>query len=171
MNFLSLENSCRNMTPKIITLFEKKLIGLSVEMSLLDNKTPQLWKTFRQRSKEVDHRASEDFISLQQYPSHYFEEFSAGSEFVKWACVEVDEVDNIPEGMNMLLLETGLYAVFHYTGSAQNAPTFFQYIYGEWIPNSEYQLDGRPHFEVLGAKYKNNDPNSEEEVWIPIKAK
>ncbi|MEP1984886.1 MAG: GyrI-like domain-containing protein, partial [Maribacter dokdonensis] len=41
----------------------------------------------------------------------------------------------------------------------------------EWIPNSEYQLDGRPHFEVLGAKYKNNDPNSEEEVWIPIKAK
>jgi hypothetical protein len=28
-----------------------------------------------------------------------------------------------------------------------------------------------PHFEVLGDKYKNNDPSSEEEVWIPIKPK
>jgi len=23
----------------------------------------------------------------------------------------------------------------------------------------------------LGDKYKNNDPNSEEEIWIPIKPK
>ncbi len=25
--------------------------------------------------------------------------------------------------------------------------------------------------EVLGEKYKNADPNSEEEIWIPIKRK
>jgi AraC family transcriptional regulator len=29
-------------------------------------------------------------------------------------------------------------------------------------------LDDRPHFEVLGEKYKNNDPTSEKEIWIPI---
>lgn len=29
----------------------------------------------------------------------------------------------------------------------------------------------QPHFEVLGEKYKDNDPTSEEEIWIPIKAK
>ncbi len=39
------------------------------------------------------------------------------------------------------------------------------------LPNSEYELENRPHFEVLGEKYKNNDPNSEEEIWIPIKKK
>jgi len=27
------------------------------------------------------------------------------------------------------------------------------------------------HFELLGEKYKNNHPDSEEEVWIPIKEK
>ena len=27
---------------------------------------------------------------------------------------------------------------------------------------------GLIHFEVLGKNYKNNDPNSEEEIWIPI---
>jgi hypothetical protein len=30
-------------------------------------------------------------------------------------------------------------------------------------------LDDRPHFEVLGSKYRNNDPESEEETWIPTK--
>jgi len=32
-------------------------------------------------------------------------------------------------------------------------------------------LDNRPHFEVLGEKYKNGDPESEEEIWIPVKEK
>lgn len=40
-----------------------------------------------------------------------------------------------------------------------------------WLPASDYNLDNRPHFEVLGEKYKNNDPTSEEEIWIPIKLK
>ncbi|EPE83362.1 GyrI-like small molecule binding domain protein [Leptospira noguchii str. 1993005606] len=40
------------------------------------------------------------------------------------------------------------------------------YIFQEWLPNSGYKL--KPHFELLGSKYKNNDPTSEEEVWIPI---
>ena len=34
-----------------------------------------------------------------------------------------------------------------------------------------YTLDDRPHFEILGEKYKNQDPDSEEELWIPIKPK
>jgi predicted transcriptional regulator YdeE len=31
--------------------------------------------------------------------------------------------------------------------------------------------DDRPHFEVLGKNYKNNDPVSEEEIWIPVRAR
>ena len=159
------------MMPKIIDLQSKKLLGLSQEMSLMDNKTPELWKAFRQRSKEVANRSSDDFISLQEYPVDYFQVFSPVKKYVKWACVEVEDFDSVPERMNSLILEGGLFAVFNYKGTAKDAQTFFQYIYGEWIPNSDYNLDDRPHFEVLGDKYKNNDPNSEEEVWIPIKAK
>jgi predicted transcriptional regulator YdeE len=36
---------------------------------------------------------------------------------------------------------------------------------------TEKKIDNRPHFEVLGDKYKNNDPSSEEEIWIPIRKK
>lgn len=68
------------------------------------------------------------------------------------------------------MLPKGLYPVFDYTGNSAD-PSIFQYIYGDWIPNSEYELDDRPHFEALGARYANDDPLSEEEVWIPIKKK
>ncbi len=76
----------------------------------------------------------------------------------------------VPNEMETFLLEGGLYAVFEYKGSS-NDPSIFQYIFGTWLPGSNYLLDNRPHFEVLGDKYKNNDPNSEEEIWIPIKPK
>ena len=72
--------------------------------------------------------------------------------------------------MKSLILKGGLYAVFDYKGSSSNN-SIFQYIFSEWLPNSEYLIDHRPHFEILGSKYKNNDPNSEEEIWIPIKEK
>lgn len=159
------------MMPKIVDLKSKNLVGLSQEMSLVDNTTFKLWKNFRQRSSEIVNRSSDDFISLQEYPANYFQEFSPITKYVKWACVEVEDFNSVPEGMNGLVLDGGLFAVFNYKGTAQNLQAFFQYIYGEWIVKSDYNLDDRQHFEVLGSRYKNNDPDSEEEVWIPIKAK
>lgn len=47
----------------------------------------------------------------------------------------------------------------------------FEYIFVEWLPDTIYELDNRPHFEILGEKYKNNDPDSEEDLWIPIRDK
>jgi hypothetical protein len=32
------------------------------------------------------------------------------------------------------------------------------------------KLNKRPHFAKMGEKYKNEDPDSEEELWIPIKS-
>jgi AraC family transcriptional regulator len=37
------------------------------------------------------------------------------------------------------------------------------------LPASGYELDDRPHFEILGERYKNNDPDSEEELWFPVR--
>jgi AraC family transcriptional regulator len=83
----------------------------------------------------------------------------------------VSDFDFIPYGMQSLLVEEGLYAVFNHVGDVVKARETFSYIFGVWLPNSEYQLDNRPHFEILGTKYKNNAPDSEEEIWIPIKRK
>lgn len=71
--------------------------------------------------------------------------------------------------MGIFIIPAGQYAVFHYKGSHNNGFDVFSYIFGEWLPASGYELDDRPHFELLGPKYKNGDPDSEEEIWIPIR--
>lgn len=156
------------MTPTIKQLEETKLIGRYVSMTIADNNTMELWKSMGPRIKEIECRLGQDKWSIQLYPDRYLEEFDPHKEFVKWAAVPVSSHDVIPSGLQSLVIETGLYAVFKYKGHSKDN-TIYQYIFSEWIPKSQYVVDDRPHFEVLGAAYKNNDPNSEEEIWIPIK--
>lgn len=158
------------MTPRIEILSEKKLIGKRVNMSLANNRTVELWQNFMPKRREISNKITNDMISMQVYKQTHFADFKPTNEFEKWATVEVTDFENVPTEMETFSLAGGLYAVFDYKGSS-NDPSIFQYIFGTWLPSSEYLLDDRPHFEVLGDKYKNNDPNSEEEIWIPIKPK
>lgn len=158
------------INPRIEILKEKKLLGIKKTMSLSDNKTNELWKSFLARRAEVLNKLSEDMISMQVYNKTYFVKFSINNTFEKWASVEVSDFEFIPNGMESFILEAGLYAVFDYKGSS-NDTRIFEYIFGVWLANSDFVIDDRPHFEVLGDKYKNLDPNSEEEIWIPIKKK
>jgi AraC family transcriptional regulator len=158
------------MTPRIETSSEKKLIGIRLSMSLSNFKVAELWKTFMPKRKEIINNINNDLISMVVYPTNHFLDFKTTNEFERWATVEVANFDLIPPDMEKFVLPGGLYAVFDYKGSSE-VSGIFQYIYQTWIPNSAYLLDDRPHFEVLGENYKNNDPTSEEEIWIPIKIK
>jgi AraC family transcriptional regulator len=73
--------------------------------------------------------------------------------------------------MEKFILPAGAYAVFLHKGGPATGQQTFQYIFGTWFPQSEYRLDDRPHFEILGEKYSNTSPDSEEEIWIPVRLK
>ncbi len=158
------------MTPRIETLKEKKLIGKQLTMSLSNNRIGELWQSFSPRRKEITNNLTNNLISLVVYKPNHFVDFKLTNEFQRWALVEVSNFDNVPLEMSTFVLKEGLYAVFDYKG-LNTDHSIFQYILGTWLPTSGFILDDRPHFEVLGEKYKNNDPNSEEEIWIPIKSK
>jgi AraC family transcriptional regulator len=159
------------MQPQIKTLSPKNLIGQSITMTFANNKTFELWRQFMPRRKEIINAMSSDLFSIQVFDDSFsFKNFDPNTPFQKWAAVEVSSLDFVPNEMETYSLAGGLYAVFNYKGLSSD-PQIFQYIYGVWIHASDYELDQRPHFEVLGENYKNNDPNSEEEIWIPIKLK
>lgn len=157
------------MTPRIELLAEKKLVGCQLEMSLSEDRTVELWKEFGPRIKELNNRVSNDRLSLQIYPPEYHQKFHTSNKFVKWAAVEVVGFENIPLGLDSLLLRTGQYAVFDFKGKPSEIASVFHYIFNQWIPNSKYCVDDRPHFELIGLNYNNT--NAEEEIWIPIKHK
>jgi AraC family transcriptional regulator len=160
----------QNIIPRITSLVEKKIVGLHQRMSLANNKTPLIWKSFMPRRDELRNRCNSDLISMAIYDPAYFENFSPAREFEKWATVEVSDFSFVPEGMDTFVIKAGQYAVFHYKGLNTDY-RIYQHIFSTWLPGSDYLLDDRPHFEVMGEKYRNNDPASEEEIWIPVKTK
>lgn len=156
--------------PWIRHLSAKKLIGIRMSISLMHNLTGKLWTSFMPRRKEILNCVSSELYSLQVYPEGYFQNFNPATEFEKWAAAEVTDFASVPDGMETFEIKAGLYAVFNYKG-LNSDHRIFEYIFSEWIPDSGYQLDSRPHFELLGNKYRNGDPESEEDIWIPVKVK
>ncbi|MDL5513421.1 GyrI-like domain-containing protein [Arenibacter sp. M-2] len=160
------------MEPRIEVVSEKKLIGQRLVMSMARDRTRELWQGFMKRRKEIGNLIGAHLISMQIYDRQLsFPEFNDSIPFEKWAVGEVEDFEFLPQGLESYTLLGGLYAVFIHKGLPSDFPRTAQYIFGEWLPKSDYQLDHREHFEIMGDKYSNNNSNSEEEVWVPIKRK
>jgi AraC family transcriptional regulator len=157
------------MEQRIEKISGKIFAGLRMRMSVSKNKTGELWHGFMVRRKEIINTAGPEFYSVQIYDPDYFNEYNPELEFEKWAAIEVTNRMNVPEGMEILEIPGGLYAVFLYKGAANDGDKAFRYIFATWLPKSGYKLDDRPHFEILGEKFRKDDPDSEEEIWIPVK--
>ncbi|ALD20922.1 GyrI-like domain-containing protein [Hymenobacter sp. DG25A] len=158
------------LQPRIEVIAEKKLIGKRLPMSFANNRTGELWKSFMPRRHEIHQAIGADLYSMQQYAPGFFTDFNPAAEFEKWAGLEVTDFATVPPDMEAVLIPGGQYAVFFYRGLNTDT-SIFQYIFTTWLPASDYVLDDRPHFEILGPKYRNNDPASEEEIWIPVSRK
>jgi AraC family transcriptional regulator len=159
-----------DLQPRIEKISEKKLVGKRKRMSFAENKTFELWKNFMPQRKNIKNNIGTDLFSIEIYNNpHFFNNFNPKVEFEKWAAVEVAEFLNIPDEMEALTLPPGHYAVFMYRGPASEASSIYQYILTQWFPNSKFILDDRPHFAVMGSKYKHENPDSEEEIWVPVK--
>jgi len=158
------------MTPKIIKLNPKKLVGFSQKMSYSEDKTQELFKRFMPLKSTIKNSLNTDVVALQVYTNFTsLENFSPETVFTKFALTEVSNFDTSPKNMEQFNLEAGLYAVFTHKGNVQQFYNTWFYIFKDWLPNSNYQLDQRPHFEVLPEGYNPASEDSTEEVWIPIK--
>ena len=102
--------------PKIIKIESKNLIGMSVITTPSDQEaTGQLWKSFMPYRNKIKNVSNDNLYSVQIFPKHTnFKDFNAETPFQKWAAVEVNEIESIPEGMKALNLPKGEYAIFSF---------------------------------------------------------
>ena len=160
-------------SPEIVDAVSRRLIGKKIITTMAEDQTMNFWKCFKPLVKDIPLRKETGFFSVQKFePAVPYNKFTPFTKFEKWAAVEVAENDEmIPIGLEPLLLNGGKYAVFIHKGDFSKFPQTLQYIFGQWMPTSGFTLDKRHHFEIMGTDYQPNDPNAEEEVWIPIKEK
>ena len=153
--------------PTILNFEGAVLCGASEPMSLQTFTPWILWPRVMTRLSQISNRTSPDLISLRYFDGIPVFGPEANPAFTYWGGVEVAAPN---KGFEHLEIPAGTYAVFHYKGLS-NDSSIWRFIYSQWLPNSEWELDDRPHFERLGSKYKNDDPTSEEDIYIPIRPK
>ncbi|MFD2787299.1 GyrI-like domain-containing protein [Hymenobacter rubripertinctus] len=158
------------LQPRLFDAPARHLVGQCLVMSREHDRTPELWRAFMPRRREMEPPVGPDLFSVTQYPPAYFAAYSPRTQFCKWAALEVPAATPVPPNMQALVVPAGRYAIFDYRGSSLD-PRIFQAILTQWLPTSGWLLDStRPHLEVLGPGYRNAHPSSEEEIWLPVAA-
>lgn len=159
-------------SPEIIDFPETRLIGFRVRTSFVNDRTSELWRGFRAVRPAIAGRVGSDSFSVKVYDASYsFSEFDPAAEFDKWAAVAVGDGADVPDELEILVIPAGKYAEFIHVGPASAAPKTFGYIFGEWLPASGFELDLRPHFEILPEGYDPFASDATERVLIPIRSR
>ncbi len=160
------------MKSEIIEFEKLRLIGLKITTSLSEDKTFNLWNSFMKRRGEIKNRINDSYYSIQKYPENLdMDSFTPITIFEKWAAVAVSNINEIPEGMEVVEIDAGKFAKFIHFGTASDFYRTSQYIYGTWLPSSGFELRNAHHFEIMDSNYKGpDDPDSQEDVFIPIKS-
>jgi AraC family transcriptional regulator len=153
--------------PRIETLSPRILVGMRMAMSMVTDRTSELWRSFRPRMGAVPGRVSDGSVALRSYRAAT-DVFDPEAVFERWAGVEVSGHEDVPEGLEIYRISGGLYAVFQHRGPARDLRPF-RFFFQEWLPESTFDVDLRPHFELLPASYDPWSPAATEECFIPVR--
>jgi len=164
LNFLQNDLS---MEPEIITRPATKLVGIAAEYDDADLSLPKLWSAFRPYKSKIQNTVGKDAFGIYESYTEHGDEV----KFVYVCSVEVANFDLVPEGMTTRELPEQLYARFTHVGPIANLDKTLKYIWGSWLPKSNYEYEEKPDFELLPATFNDADPRNKIYLHIPIKAK
>ncbi len=124
---------------------------------------PKLWDQFMSRSDEIANRKGAlSFGVCQGCETEGGDE----SRFSYATCVEVDSLEQIPEGMVGRTIEARDYAVFTHKGPVHEIHNTIDYIWGSWLPKSKVKAVSAPDFELYDERF--HPVTGEFEIWVPI---
>jgi len=156
-----------SMEPTIITRDAIKLVGIANHYDEKDLSLPRLWSGFRPYRDSIKNRASDESFGI--YES--YEEDGDKVNFSYVCCEPVLNFDHVPEGMITRELPEQLYAKFTHRGSIADLDKTLKYIWGSWLPKSNYEYQEKPDFELYPPNYNVMDPDATMTIHIPIKEK
>jgi len=164
LHFLQNELS---MEPQIITRPAIKLVGIATQYNDADLSLSRLWSAFKPYKNSIKNRTNDNSFGI--YESYIEQGDDVSFSYV--CCAAVENFDSIPDGMTTRELPEQLYAKFIHKGAISNLDKTLKYIWGSWLPKSNFDYVEKPDFELYPPNYNIMDPNSEMALHIPIRPK
>lgn len=155
--------------PRIETCDARRLIGLKMTIARGGQREiPGLWRRFRTAYPEVPNK-----IEKGVYGVCY--DHGKDGRFNYLAAVEVEPKTKPGEGQTKLDLPAGRYAIFTHKVTEPNlAPGLlqsFNYIFGTWLPASDYELGEGPDFEYYDERFNAAEMSGEIDIYVPVREK
>ncbi|KKJ77222.1 hypothetical protein WH95_09275 [Kiloniella litopenaei] len=157
------------MEPNIIKKSAFHIVGISDDFGPdTDKSIPDLWEKVVGRHTEITHSKNSRAYGLCLKGSP--------ENFTYMAAFEVDDLNNIPTGMEGLVIEEADYAVFTFTIDdkspiGEQFSNVYQGIWGNWLPNSDYDYADTPDFELYDDRFDGSSATGEVDIWIPVTKK
>lgn len=82
-------------------------------------------------------------------------------------CITVPPAANVDGGIGKMVIEAAKYVVCRFELTEHDFETAWNWVYGQWLPNSGYQPDDKPYFETYPEEPK--DGKYIVDFCIPVK--
>jgi AraC family transcriptional regulator len=161
-------------TPTIAELPSKNFYGLRVDFkshfeegSDCSEKVVAHWEKFLPRKKEIRHQIGKELYGLALSTELELRE----RKLSYLACVETSDLEQKIPDFEYVQISGGSYAAFENRGLAQQRSSLLDFIYGIWLPSSNYERGRDYDFEVFDRRYSLGNLDSISTLYIPLKSK
>jgi len=157
---------CTPLIPRIVQLDAITVLGFQIS-NRAPGATASLWNRFDQNQHRIKHPtrplAYYGIENLGGSPPH-------GSVVQYMACQSVEHLQEMPEGMTSDFIQPNQYAVFSITAVPEYLQKAIMCIYSKWLPEYGLHPVGDYDFEYYDEAYRQNDPKSHLDFYIPIQS-
>ena len=154
------------MQPKIVTKPAFKAVGMSYVGKNQNNEIAQMWGVFNQQAKVIPSVENSNAFGLCfSNPTG-----AAEGEFEYVAAFEVNDNQNIPEGMVYREVPEHKYAVFTHYGKLDTLGQTYEYIFNTWLPQSGLEVHTSKYdMEVYDERFIHDSDDSEFDIYVALK--
>ncbi|WP_242615106.1 AraC family transcriptional regulator [Paenibacillus solani] len=113
---------------------------------------------------------NQQFIGISLDDTSITEEYECRYD----ACVTIPHsfVKEHDSEIQFRILPGGLYGMFHFYDTVDKLGIFYQSIFGQWFPNSEYEPDERECLEFcMNNPFEDPEGKAKVDLYVPIRAR
>ncbi len=149
-------------TAMLLVGMHTRFYGSDSDKNNLGQQLPRLWESFIARLGEVEHtvRGCCDGVVLPVSGD--------SDELEYYAAIEVRQADSLPAGMQRIAIPAAQYATFLHCGLGKLVDRTVDFIYSNWLCQSEYRHSGGPDLEIYDASFDPLSERSQMRYAIPI---
>jgi AraC family transcriptional regulator len=155
-----------SLKPRIKNIKDKKVAYTVAIGKYGDDNTKQAWQrivAFAQKNKLFGFGTECIGISLDN-PN------VTDIEKCRYEACIICKKDIKAEGdIGMKVIEGGTYAIFKHKGTYETLINAYNYIFGEWLPNSQHELRELPSYEIYHNSPDDTKPEKlKTDIYIPL---